>query len=139
MKENFVQFMAKQVEAQTHEESKFWRASQPLPNQSSMQGRESEKKYYIQQFRMAMRNAKRSTSCRTESKSVKNVLGSLQYELIKSIQTKFNTLNHFHFHLLSIKFLETDFGFLSNTPCRQITTFNTTFKFLLTISLDLKN
>ena len=35
--------MAKQVEAQTHEESKFWRASKPFPNQSSMQGRESEK------------------------------------------------------------------------------------------------
>ena len=54
MRENFVQSMAKQVEAQTHEESKFWRASQPLPNQSSMQGRELEKKSNIQQFRMAM-------------------------------------------------------------------------------------
>ena len=56
MRENLVQSMAKQVEAQTHEESKFWRASQHLPNQSSMQGRESEKKYNILQFRMAMRN-----------------------------------------------------------------------------------
>ena len=53
MRENFVQSMAKQVEAQTHEESKFWRASQPFPNQSSMQGRESEKKSNIQQFRIA--------------------------------------------------------------------------------------
>ena len=78
--------MEKQVEAQTHEESKFWRASKPFPNQSSMQGRESKKKSNIQQFRMAMRNfrmamqkfckacemPKRSTSCRTESKTVKN-------------------------------------------------------------------
>ena len=56
MRENFVQSMAKQVEAQTHEESKFWRAQQPFPNQSSMQGRESQKKSNIQQFRMAMRN-----------------------------------------------------------------------------------
>ena len=56
MKENFVQSMAKQVEAQTHEEFKVWRASQPFPNQSSMQGRESEKKSNIQQFCMAMRN-----------------------------------------------------------------------------------
>ena len=47
MRENFVQSMAKQVEAQTHEESKFWRASQSLPNRSSMQGRESEKKNLI--------------------------------------------------------------------------------------------
>ena len=53
MRENFVQSMAKQVEAQTHEESKFWRALQPFPNQSSMQGRESEKKSNIQQFRIA--------------------------------------------------------------------------------------
>ena len=72
MRENFVQSMAKQVEAQTHEESKFWRALQPLPNQSNMQGRESKKKSKIQQFRMAMRNAKRSTRCRTKSKNVKN-------------------------------------------------------------------
>ena len=36
MREDFVQFMAKQVEAQKHEESKFWRASKPLPNQSSV-------------------------------------------------------------------------------------------------------
>ena len=56
MRENCVQSMAKQVEAQTHEESKFWRAPQPLPNQSSMQGRESKKKYNIQQFHMAIRN-----------------------------------------------------------------------------------
>ena len=53
MRENFVQSMAKQVEAQTHEESKFQRASQPFPNQSSMQGKESEKKSNIQQFRIA--------------------------------------------------------------------------------------
>ena len=53
MRENFVQSMAKQVEAQTHEESKLWRASQPFPNQSSMQGKESKKKSNIQQFRIA--------------------------------------------------------------------------------------
>ena len=50
MREDFVQSMAKQVEAKLHEESKFWRASKPLPNQSSMQGRESEKESNIQQF-----------------------------------------------------------------------------------------
>ena len=71
MWDNFIQSIAKQVEAQTHEESKFQRALQPFPNQSSMQGRESEKKSNIQQFRMAMRNAKKSTSCRTESKTMK--------------------------------------------------------------------
>ena len=71
--------MAKQVEAKLHEESKFWRASLPFPNQSSMQGRESEKKSNNQQFRMAMRNFRkacemptRSTSCRIESEVVKN-------------------------------------------------------------------
>ena len=56
MRENFVQSMENQVEAQTHEESKLWGASQPFPNQSSMQGRESEKKSNKQQFRKAMRN-----------------------------------------------------------------------------------
>ena len=56
MRENCVQSMEKQVEAQRHEESKFWRALQPFPNQSSMQERESEKESNIQQFRMAMRN-----------------------------------------------------------------------------------
>ena len=60
MREDFVQSMAKQVEAQTHEESKFWRASQPLPNQSSMQGRESEKKSNIQQFRMVVQNFRKA-------------------------------------------------------------------------------
>ena len=67
------------------------RASQPLPNQSSMQGRESKKKSNIQQFRMAMRNfrmamqnfrkacemPKKNTSCRTESKTVKNEFRTL--------------------------------------------------------------
>ena len=48
--------MAKQVEAKLHEESKFWRASKPLPNQSSMQGRESEKESSIQQFRNPLQN-----------------------------------------------------------------------------------
>ena len=43
MREDFVQFMANQVEAQKHKESKFWRASKPLPNQSSVQGRKSKK------------------------------------------------------------------------------------------------
>ncbi|RVW35619.1 hypothetical protein CK203_106311 [Vitis vinifera] len=43
-----------------------------------MQGRESEKRSNIQQFRMAMRNGKRSTSCRTESKTVKNEFRTLQ-------------------------------------------------------------
>ena len=56
MRENFVQSMENQVEAQTHEESKLWGASQPFPNQSSMQGRESEKKSNIRQFLMAMQN-----------------------------------------------------------------------------------
>ena len=56
MRENFVKSMTKQVEAQIHEESKLWRASQPLPSQSSMQGRESEKKSSNQQFLMAMQN-----------------------------------------------------------------------------------
>ena len=61
MRENFVQSMAKQVKAQTHEESKFWKVSQTFQNQSSMQVRESEKKSNIQQFRMAMRNFR--TTC----------------------------------------------------------------------------
>ena len=60
MRKNFVQSMAKQVEAQTHEESKVWRASQSFPNQSSMQERESENKSNIQQFHMAMRNFRKA-------------------------------------------------------------------------------
>ena len=44
MRENFVQSMTKQIEDKLHEESKFWRASKPLPNQSSVQGRELEEK-----------------------------------------------------------------------------------------------
>ena len=56
MRENFVQSMAKQDEAQAHEESKLWKASQPLPNQSSMQRRKSEKKSNIRIFYMSMRN-----------------------------------------------------------------------------------
>ena len=45
------------IEAKLHEESKFWRASKPLPNQSSMQGRESEKESNIQKFHNLLRIA----------------------------------------------------------------------------------
>ena len=38
------------IEARLHEESKFWRASKPFPNQSSMQGRESEKEFTFVNF-----------------------------------------------------------------------------------------
>ena len=48
--------MVKQVEAQTHEESKFGRASKPFPNQSSMQERESDKESNIGEFRNPLRN-----------------------------------------------------------------------------------
>ena len=40
-----------------HEESKFWRALKPLPNQSSMQGRESEKESNIHEIRKPLRIA----------------------------------------------------------------------------------
>ena len=76
--------MTKQVEAKLHEESKFWRASKPLPNQSSMQGRELEKESNIQQFRnpfakisQACEMPKRSTSCRIESEVVKKEFRNL--------------------------------------------------------------
>ena len=51
------------IEAKLHEESKFWRASKPLPNQSSMQGRESEKESNIQQFRNPLRNIPKLANC----------------------------------------------------------------------------
>ena len=44
------------IEAKLHEESKFWRALKPLPNQSSMQGRKSEKESNIEEFRNPLRN-----------------------------------------------------------------------------------
>ena len=47
------------IEAKLHEESKFWRASKPLPNQSSMEGRESEKESNIQQFRNTLPNIRK--------------------------------------------------------------------------------
>ena len=56
MREKLYSPWQSKMKAQTHEKSKFWRASKPLPNQSSMQGRESKKKYNIQQFHMAIRN-----------------------------------------------------------------------------------
>ena len=96
MRKNFVQSMAKQLKAKLHEESKFWRALQPFPNQSSMQGRESEKKSNNQQFCMAMRNFRkacemptRSTSCRIESKAVKNQFRTLE-KFRKPCETKEN-------------------------------------------------
>ena len=57
MREKLYSPQKSKMKAQAHEESKFWRASKPLPNQSSMQGRESKKESNIQQFHMAMRNA----------------------------------------------------------------------------------
>ena len=61
-----------------HEESKSWRAAKPLPNQSSEQGRESEKESNIQKFcnssfnltkiSQACKMAKKIACCRTESK-----------------------------------------------------------------------
>ena len=61
--------MEKQVEAKLHEESKFWRASKPLPNQSSMQGRESEKESNIQQFCNPF--AKYSQACELPKRSTR--------------------------------------------------------------------
>ena len=41
----------------------FRRASKPLPNQSSMQGRESEKESNIQQFFNPLRNIRKLVNC----------------------------------------------------------------------------
>ena len=41
----------------------FGRASKPLPNQSSKQGRESEKESDIQQFRNPLRNFRKIANC----------------------------------------------------------------------------
>ena len=54
MREKLYSPWKSKMKAQTHEESKFQRASKPFPNQSSMQGGKSEKESNIQQFRMAM-------------------------------------------------------------------------------------
>ena len=48
--------MAEQVGAQTHEESKFWRASNPLPNKSSVQGRESKEESNTDEFHKTKEN-----------------------------------------------------------------------------------
>ena len=48
------------IEAKLHEESKFWRTSKPLPNQSSVQGRESEKESNIEEFRNHLRNFRKT-------------------------------------------------------------------------------
>ena len=52
MKEKLYSPWKSKMKAQKNEESKFQRALKPFPNQSSMQGRESEKESNIQQFRM---------------------------------------------------------------------------------------
>ena len=93
MRENFVQSMAKQVEAQTHEESKFWRASQPLPNQSSMQGRESEKKSNIQQCRMAMRNAQKEYKLQDREQNCEKLISHPMQNLASLAKPKLNKMN----------------------------------------------
>ena len=50
------------IEAKLHEESKFGRASKPFPNQSSMQGRETEKESNIQEFHNPLRIAEEGIS-----------------------------------------------------------------------------
>ena len=54
------------IEAKLHEQSKFWWASKPFPNQSSMQGRESKKQSNIQEFRNPF--AKYSQACELPKK-----------------------------------------------------------------------
>ena len=49
------------IEAKLHEESKFWRASKPFPNQSSVQGRKLKKESNTEEFRNHLRNF-----CKTE-------------------------------------------------------------------------
>ena len=44
------------IEATLHKESKFWRASKPLPNKSSVQGRESKEEYNTEEFSNHLRN-----------------------------------------------------------------------------------
>ena len=52
-----------------------------------MQGRELEKKSNIQQFHMAMRNVKRSTSYKTKSKTEKNEFHTL-YEISHTLRNQ---------------------------------------------------
>ena len=48
------------IEAKLHEESKFWRASKPFPNQSSVQGRELEEESNTEEFRNHLRNFRKT-------------------------------------------------------------------------------
>ena len=50
------------IEAKLHKESKFWRASKPLPNKSSVQGRESKEEYNTEEFSNHLRNFRNSFS-----------------------------------------------------------------------------
>ena len=70
------------IEAKLHEESKFRRASKPLSNQSSMQGRESEKESNIHEFRNPLRIAQEGIS------QVLRIWGSILQPLAKFSQAK---------------------------------------------------
>ena len=50
MREKLFSPWENKMKAQAHEESKSWKVLKPFPNQSSDEGRESEKESNIQQF-----------------------------------------------------------------------------------------
>ena len=60
------------IEAKLHEESKFGRASKPFPNQSSVQGRESDEESNTEEFRNPLRNFRKPEGISQSLAKLKN-------------------------------------------------------------------
>ena len=75
-----------------HEESKSWRVAKPFPNQSSEQGRESEKESNMQQFRTTLQNFRKLAKCPRWVQAVgqrANCAEGISQPLVKFLQDLF--------------------------------------------------
>ena len=98
------------IEAKLHEESKFWRASKPLPNQSSMQGRESEKKSNTEEFCNLFSPFAKFLQAR---RNFRNSFSTLQ-----KFHNSFSTLQNFHNSISNLRNLHVIFRYLCTDSVR---------------------
>ena len=118
------------IESKLHEESKFWRALKPSPNQSSMQRRESKKESNTEEFRNPLRNFRKTEgnfttffpSCEVFARQ--REISQPLFTLAKFSQARrkfcnsFSTLRNFHNSLSDLQNLHVIFKYFSTDSVR---------------------
>ena len=102
------------IEAKLHEESKFWRASNPLPNQSSVQGRESDEESNTEEFCNHLQNFRKTEEIFTTTFFTCEIFAS-SFSLAKISHILF-LLRNFRNSISDLRNLHVIFRYFSPTP-----------------------